>query len=146
MDWHTDFSPETVQSDLRSDAYVLGVRSLERKLTYAVEAYVNNRRSWLSAPRSSWRGSREESYEIAIGYALQYQRAVLADLGAAQAKTALSGPMGWQYFALMYLIRLPHMPEGEWEMAVGRVRRDARLRFGAELRAAELSPRGEARH
>lgn len=143
MAWDTDFSPETVQSDFRSDAYVLGVSSLGSKLTRAVAAYVTNRRSWLSAPRSSWRGSREESYETAVGYALLYQRAVLTASGVAQAKRALSSPLGWRPLALVYSLQLSNVPDYEWEHAVDRVCRDARLRFGAELRAAEvLSARG----
>lgn len=145
MAWTTDFSPRTVRSDSRSDPYVLGAPRLEDKPTRAVAAYANNRRSWLRAPRSPWRGSREESYEIAIGYALQYRRAVMTDSGVTQAKRALSSRLGRRPLAEVRALQLPHIPEYGWLNAVDRVRRDASLRFGAELRAAEVPTRGEAR-
>lgn len=147
MAWITDFSPRVVQSDLRSDAYVLGAPRPASKLTHAVAVYAGDRRSWPSAPRSPWRGSREESYGIALGYAPQYQRAVLTDSGVTRAERALSSPPGRRPLAEAYSIQLLllHIPEYEWLNAVDRICRDARSRFGAGLRAAMGALRGGRR-
>lgn len=144
MSWSTDFSIETVQADFCCDACLLEVHALELKLIHAVEAYATNRRLWRYAPHPSWRGSREESYGIAIGYALLYQRAVLIASGVEQAKQVLSSPRGWRPLALARSAQLSHIPEDEWKRAVDSVCCDARLQFGAELRAAEPFPREEA--
>lgn len=135
MTWTTDFSPETVLQDLHHPDRP---HILEPKLASAVAAYVNNPRQWRFAPVTGWRGTRDESYDIAVNYALIYQRSVRAYFGVTRAKRAMAD---WRSLAAGYRLQHPNIPKDEWVMAVDLVCRDARRRFGAELRAAELSPR-----
>ena len=120
-------------ADAQADPCRLHSVSLSRRLLYAIALYAFAPPSWQDTPYLPRLGTREDRYELAVGYAVLYQRHVQAADCRTSAKRALKD---WAYIAYAEADRVTLLSKEDWLTQVDAVLTEARRRFGAELRAA----------
>lgn len=120
-------------ADAQMDPCRLHHDTLSRRLLYAIALYAFAPNSWQDAPYLPRLGTREDCYELAVGYAVLYQRYVQATDCRTNAKRALKN---WEYVAYAEADKVTLVSKDDWLTQVDAVLTEARRRFGAELRAA----------